>query len=117
MHASSSQHRTAPTTGENDGGQPPGTPAGTRINMTWQSVTSVPRPLLPGNRRAAWTIGDSPAITGRGAQITGLYASEVDRICRIAGVAHARVYAQPCILTHGSLGLIGHRAQPFPPFR
>jgi len=39
--------------------------------MTWQSVTSVPRPLRPGTRRAAWTAGDSSAITGRDAQITG----------------------------------------------
>lgn len=60
----------------------PGRLAGTRINMTWQSVTSVPRPLPPGTRRAAWTVGDSPAITGRGGQITGLCASEADRICR-----------------------------------
>ena len=60
----------------------PGRPAGTRINMTCQPVTSVPRPPPPGTRRAAWTIGDSQAITGRGAQITGLCASEVDRICR-----------------------------------
>ena len=42
----------------------PGRPAGTRINMIWQSVTSVPGPLLPGTRRAAWTVGDSSVITG-----------------------------------------------------
>ena len=59
----------------------PGRSAGTRINMIWQSVTSVPRPLLPGTRLAAWTVGDSSAITGRGTQIMGLCASEVDRIC------------------------------------
>ena len=32
-------------------------------------------------------------------------------------LSQVRFYAQPCILTHGSLDLIDHRAQPFPPFR
>jgi len=51
--------------------------------MTWPPVTTVPRPPLPGTRRAAGTAGDSPAITGPGAQITGLCVSEADRIRRI----------------------------------
>jgi hypothetical protein len=85
MHASSSQHKTAPIAGENDGEQPAGAPAGTRIDMTWQPVTSVPRPLLPGTRPAAWTIGDSPAITGRAAQITGRAAQITGRAAQITG--------------------------------
>jgi hypothetical protein len=37
--------------------------------------------------------------------------------CRNECLHLAHIYAQPCILTHGSVGLIGYRAQPFPPFR
>jgi hypothetical protein len=41
------------------------------------------------------------------------------RNCRIGKRAlHIRAfYARPCILTHGSLDFIVHRAQPFPPFQ
>jgi hypothetical protein len=87
MHASSSQHKTAPIAGEKHGVQPAGAPGRNSDQHDLAACDQRPATAASGTRRTARTVGDSSGITGQGAQITGLCASEADRICRNENVA------------------------------